>query len=190
MWKIVLDSVVPALILGVFATIISIILTNKISSDKEKKDKQYALLTEIYNVLYEEYKNFDGKFESDWDDVGTANYFTDALIAMYKDSEIKLKAIQTSLKKIRFAYTIEELKVLDNKIEEAENQYKKLYFTALRNKVREMGDEDRIVIRDGLEFIDDEEDFQKYMRVFIDNAQLLYGEYMYLIENKLRSLIH
>ena len=163
-------------------------LTNKFSLNKEKREKQYALLAEIYNVLYEEYKNLDGRLESNWDEIGTSNYFTDALIVMYKDSETKLKSIQKSLRKIRFAYTIEELAVLDSKIEDVENQYKKLYFTALRNKIRDKGDEDKIIIREGIEFYDDD-DLQKYMRVFIDNTQLLYNEYMQFIENKLRSLI-
>lgn len=188
MWEIVLESIVPALLLGVFATIISVVLTNKFSLKKEKREKQYILLSEIYNVLYEEYKNLDGRMESEWDEVGTTNYFTDALIAVYRDSETKLKSIQKSLQKIRFAYTIEELAVLDSKIEDVENQYKKLYFTALRNKIQDKGDEDKIIIREGIDCYDDD-DFQKYMRIFIDNTQLLYNEYMQFIENKLRSLI-
>ncbi len=189
MWEIVLDSIVPAIILGIFATLISVLLTNKQSSNKDKREKQYALLIEIYNALYNEIKNMDGKFDSDQDKVGTVSYFENNLIVMYKNSYNKLESIKNSLKKIRFAYTIEELSKLDKKIEIIENQCKKLYFTSLLREVRENGNEDKIVIRDEIVFYDDNEDLQEHMRIFIDNTQSLYDDYMLFIENKLRSLI-
>ena len=193
MWEIVLDSVVPAIILGIFATVISIVLTEKFSSNKDKKEKQYILLKEIYGVLFDEYKNLENatspKEEND-SETDAVELYTNARISSYNTATMQFEIMQKSLKKIRFVFTENELKDLDCKIKELDKISEKMTISKIYYALQLKENSEDLKFNYNIDELYPLEDFEKVMMDFATKVNSLYDDYTFFVEKKLRSLIH
>ena len=188
MWDIVLEGTIPAAVLGIFAIMISIILTNKITKYNEKVNKKYNFLYDVYKLLINEYtaiNNENGQHKQIKD---VKEMLSNAQTEVFNRASKTLECIRSSFDNTKFIYTVDEVNIIELKILSVEEIQNKLYFTIFDILSNQQGHVDDIIVSPDFEIYEDR-DIAQHENEFISSVNILKKYYLTQIENKLRKML-